>query len=92
MTNHNDASENRDQARATREGEGFIRINNRELYDMLTQVRDRVQGLENRVDNVLGENVDLRKRVRALELKSYGIMAGLLGAVLVLLRAGGIGL
>lgn len=84
-------SERDDQARATAAGEGFIRISNRELYDMMSQVRDRVASLENRVDNVLGENTDLRKRVRALELKSYGIMAGLLGAVVVLLRVGGIG-
>ncbi len=79
-----------EQERASKVGEGFVRIGNRELYDMMVQVRDRVGQLENRVDNVLGENVDLRKRVRSLELKSYGIMAGLLGALLVLLRVGGV--
>lgn len=69
---------------------GGIRISNRELYDMATQVRDRVASLENRVDNVLGENVDLRKRVRGLELRFYGIGAGLVAAIIVLLRLGGI--
>jgi tetrahydromethanopterin S-methyltransferase subunit G len=77
------------QERATSAGEGFVRISNRELYDMMTQVRDRVGALENRVDNVLGENVSLGKKVRALELKSYGIMAGLVSALIVLLKLGG---
>lgn len=69
---------------------GGIRISNRELYDMLVQLRDRVGSLENRVDAVLGENVDLRKRVRGLELRFYGILAGLVGAIVVLLRIKGI--
>lgn len=66
-----------------------IRITNREVYDALLQVRDRVHGLENRVDNVLGENVELRKRVRGLELRFYGVLAGLVGAITVLLGAPG---
>lgn len=70
---------------------GSIRISNRELYDMMLQVRERVQALENRVDNVLGENVSLNKRVRGLELRFYGIGAGLVAAIVVLLRMGGIG-
>ena len=32
-------------------GDGYIRISNRELYDMMVQVRDQVKALENRVDN-----------------------------------------
>jgi hypothetical protein len=55
---------------------GFIRISNRELYDMMIQVRDKVGSLENRVDVVLSENVELRSRVRALELKTYTLLAG----------------
>ena len=83
----NGTGEERDeQARATRAGEGYVRIGNREIYDILVQVRDRVSKLEDRVDNVLSENVDLRKRVRGLELRFYGIAAGLLSAIVVLLR------
>ena len=59
----------------------FVRISNRELYDMLVQVRDRVGSLENRVDSVLGENVRLGQRTRALELKVYTILAGLTSAL-----------
>lgn len=69
----------------------FARITNREIYDAVVQLRADVSSLENRVDNVLGENVELRKRTRGLELKFYGILAGLVGAVSVLLAglAGG---
>jgi hypothetical protein len=59
----------------------FARITNREVYDAVQRLERAVAGLENRVDNVLGENVDLRKRTRGLELKFYGILAGLVGAV-----------
>lgn len=76
------------QERANQAGEGGIRISNRELYDMMVQVRDRTAALENRLDNVLGENVDLRKRVRGLELRFYGIAAGLLAALLILAKVG----
>jgi len=64
---------------------GHIRITNREVYDAVLDVKGRVQSLENRVDNVLGENVELRKRVRGLELRFYGVLAGLIGAFAVLL-------
>ena len=63
----------------------FARITNREVYDAVVQLRDRVAALENRVDSVLSENVDLRKRTRGLELKFYGILAGLVGAMGVFL-------
>ena len=63
----------------------FARITNREVYDAVVGLKSAVQSLEARVDNVLGENVDLRKRVRGLELKFYGILAGLVGAVGVFL-------
>jgi hypothetical protein len=64
-----------------------IRITNREVYDAVVQLRDRVASLERRVDSVLGENVELRKRTRSLELKFYGILAGLLGAVTVFMAS-----
>lgn len=63
----------------------FVRISNREIYDGLLQVRDRLAALERRVDSVLGENVELGKRVRRLELRFYGILAGLVSAVILLL-------
>jgi hypothetical protein len=64
---------------------GGIRITNREVYDSLLKLEKTTDHLVSRVDYVLGENVELRKRVRGLELKFYGILAGLVGAVAVLL-------
>lgn len=66
----------------------FARITNREVYDAVVRLERTVASLENRVDNVLGENVDLRKRTRGLELKFYGILAGLLGSVAAYLTGG----
>ena len=68
---------------------GSIRITNREVYDGLLKLEKTTDHLVSRVDYVLGENVELRKRVRGLELKFYGILAGLVGAVTILLLGGG---
>lgn len=66
----------------------FVRITNREIYEMLVQVRDRTTAVENLVGNVLGENVDLRKRVRALELKTYTLLSGCVTAIALVLKVG----
>jgi hypothetical protein len=60
-----------------------IRITNREVYDAVMQLRDRVASIERRLDAVLADNIELHKRTRSLELKFYGILAGLVGAVTV---------
>ena len=70
----------------------FVRITNREIYDGLRGVERSVEALRTDMSNVLVENVELRKRVRGLELKFYAILAGLIGAIVVLVNiAGGIG-
>lgn len=78
-------------------GSAFIRITNREIYDALVDVRKEVirvernvDKLEARIDDVLGENVDLRKRIRALELRVYAVISGLITALPVLARMGGV--
>jgi hypothetical protein len=71
------------------ENSGYIRISNREIYDAVVALDKRLANLENIVGNVLNENSDLRKRTRGLELRFYGILAGLLGAITVLLAAPG---
>lgn len=58
-----------------------IRITNREVYDGLLQVRDRLQAVETRLDLVLSENVSIGKRVRSLELRYYAVLAGLLATL-----------
>lgn len=72
-------------------GSGFIRVSNREIYDGLMEVKAEVRDMRVLVQNVLSENSDLRKRTKALEVKFYGVLAGLLGAVVVLLKVGGVG-
>ena len=59
----------------------FVRITNRQIYDSLIQLERTVSGMDNRMNNVLGENRELRTRVRSLELKTYTIMAGLVSAL-----------
>lgn len=67
------------------EDNNAIRITNREVYDGLMQVRDRLLSLESRVDLVTGqvlkENTSLAKRVRSLELRYYAVLAGLVGTL-----------
>jgi hypothetical protein len=62
-------------------GTSFVRITNREIYDALKAVEAAVSSMDGRVNDVLGENISLGKRVRALELKFYTILAGLTTAV-----------
>lgn len=64
-----------------------IRITNREVYDGLLQVRDRLSALEHRVDLVLRENIQLRKRVARLEWRFYAVL-GVLAAGLTSLGIG----
>ena len=70
-------------------GESFVRITNREIYDGLSDLKDQVKGIRADLTMVLSENVELRKRVRGLELKFYAILAGLTGALFAVLNATG---
>lgn len=54
----------------------FVRISNREVYDKLSQLERTVQSMDERMNAILNENVSLGKRVRALELKVYAVLAG----------------
>jgi len=71
-------------------GDSFVRITNREIYDAIVNLKDRVAGMERRMDDVLGENVELRKRVRTLELRTYTIISGAVTMLPVLARMGGV--
>lgn len=62
-------------------GDSFVRITNREIFDGLNDVKDQVKSMRNDLSNILEENVDLRKRVRGLEWKFYAVLSGLLGAI-----------
>lgn len=68
----------------------FIRITNREIWDALQHLEHTVDSMDQRLNAILNENVELKTRVRALELKTYTIMAGfstaLVGGVAILLK------
>jgi hypothetical protein len=50
----------------------FIQITNRDIWEKLNEIEEEVRGFS---------QADLPKRVRALELRFYGILAGLIGAI-----------
>jgi hypothetical protein len=55
------------------EGNGdFLKITNRDIWNKLNEIEEDVRGIS---------QADLPKRVRALELRFYGILAGLIGAI-----------
>lgn len=68
----------------------FIRITNREIWDALQNLEGTVGSIDQRLNAILNENVELKTRVRALELKTYTIFAGLstalVGGTALLLR------
>lgn len=59
----------------------FITISRREIFQSFQRIEREVSGLRTDLSNILSENVDLRKRVRSLELKYYAVLAGLVGAL-----------
>lgn len=67
----------------------FVRITNRQIYDGLNDVKDQVKSMRTDLSNILAENVELRKRVRGLELKFYAILAGLIGSLVAVLNFSG---
>ena len=59
----------------------FVRITNREIWVTLNDLKDRVSALGRNIDESVGERIETHKRLRALELRFYGILAGLVGAL-----------
>jgi small nuclear ribonucleoprotein (snRNP)-like protein len=68
----------------------FIRITNREIWDTLQHLDNTVQSMDQRMNAILNENVEIKSRVRALELKTYTMLAGfstaLIGGVAILVK------
>lgn len=59
----------------------FVRITNREIYDSIRSLERNVVNMDQRMNDILRENVDARARIRSLELKVYTILAGFTTAV-----------
>ena len=68
----------------TDEGDTFVRITNAMVYAELQATRADLRDLAMRV----GDYPELKKRTRALELKFYGVIAGLIAAVGVVVAGG----
>jgi len=68
----------------------FVKITNREIWDALQGVEVTVRSMDDRMNAILNENVEIKARVRALELKTYTMLAGistaLVGGVALLVR------
>jgi hypothetical protein len=59
----------------------FVRITNREIWVTLNDVKTMVQDLERTTEEAIQERTDIRARLRGLELKFYGVLAGLIGGI-----------
>lgn len=69
-----------------------IRITNREIYDATIDIKDRVGKLENRLNTALNQQEQMQEDVRRLELRFYGLLAGIItaigGTIMALLNSG----
>jgi len=61
----------------------FVRISNREIYDAIQSLERTTQHMDDRMNSILGENVKIEKRVRALELKVYAVLSAFSGIIIV---------
>lgn len=59
---------------------GFISISNEDVYRKLERMDDKLNTLSRNFDHVTSDTDDLKRKVRALELRFYGILAGLIAA------------
>jgi hypothetical protein len=66
------------------DSETFVRITNAMVYAELQATRADLRDLAQRV----GDYPDLKKRTRALELKFYGVVAGIIAALGVVVAGG----
>ncbi len=66
------------------DGNTFVRITNAMVYAELQATRADLRDLAVRV----GDYPEVKKRVRSLELKFYGVLAGLISALAVIAGVG----
>lgn len=60
-----------------------VRITNREIYDALQALKTDVADVKREMVSLIDANKSLNARVRSLELRFYGILAGLIAAATV---------
>lgn len=67
-------------------GDVFVRVTNREIYSLIVNVREDVMEIKRQLIGVTGVSQDHSNRLRSLELKFYGLLAGLIGGVLFVVK------
>jgi hypothetical protein len=60
---------------------GYIRITNRELYDMLRKVQDQQIELISRTTDYQTVQGKMEARISKLETAAYGFISGIVGAL-----------
>lgn len=66
----------------------FVRITNREVFERLGTVEAKLDDALRQLSFQGDHLSEHTKRIRALELRFYGVLAGLIGAVVVLAKSG----
>jgi hypothetical protein len=64
-------------------GAVFVRITNREIWEAVEALKTTVTSMDGRMNAILNEHVEIKSRIRALELKTYTVMAAFGTALLV---------
>lgn len=59
----------------------FVSISNRDVWNSLQEVKDLVRGMSAKMDSINAKVEDHDKKIRGLDLKFYGILAGLIAAL-----------
>lgn len=66
----------------------FYRVSNREVYERIGTLEAKIDDGLRQLSIMESHIVDHHKRIRALELRFYGVLAGLVGALAVLIKIG----
>ena len=63
------------------EPQDFVRITNREVWEKLGRVETKIDQALTKQEKADEERADHSKRIRSLELRFYGILAGIIATV-----------
>lgn len=67
-------------------GRTFVTITNRDVWESVNKLRDEVRNYTQQTSDY----PELKARVRGLELKFYALLAGVIGAIVLIVAKGGI--
>ena len=70
--------------------QSFYRVTNAQIYERLETVKSKMDDSLRIQDEMLRDISEHSKRIRSLELRFYGVLAGLISAVAILAKVGGL--